>query len=428
MTRLVPLLLLLGCPPATKPPPEAEVDSPSLLDVDEAAIAAVRVVGVSGVTELGSASAWSAAGEPLVGAPGGDGAVLLAATGTSPVVAAVLATGSAEEGLGAGLAVGSHDGTAWFGVGSNPGNRVVVGDEVSSGAAWTGDPKETEDAGESLVFGDIDGDGVDELLVGVPRSGAYRQYAGAVYVIAGPEVATGGALADATMMLSTGDISSRFGTALAVADVDADGAGDVIVGAPETGAVYAWSGPPALAGTEADWISTVSVKSLGFGNTLAARFDDNGGTLVVGVPELGSVGVYTLPLPPGAMDTSKSLVFAGFAPDLDAEGDDFATVSLADLNDDGLSDLVAGLAGFATFAIRLQHDTTTGEDPNFRYFDAPILFHSPEPDRTGQSLAVGPDLDGDGGHELLVGAPEGDGGAGYAWLVWSEAWLGVSGE
>ena len=78
------------------------------------------------------------------------------------------------------------------------------------------------------------------------------------------------------------------------------------VGAPGegAGAVYAWSGPAAVAGTEADWISSVDVDSLGFGNTLSARFDDNGGTLVVGVPELGAVGIYALPLPPGQMDFS----------------------------------------------------------------------------------------------------------------------------
>ena len=102
-------------------------------------------------------------------------------------------------------------------------------------------------------------------------------------------------------------------------------------------------------------------------------------------------------------------------------------MSLEDLNDDGLSDLVGGAPGIATIAIRLQHEATPYKIP-YWYFDPPVYLHSPEPDRTGQSLAVGPDLDGDGGHELLVGAPEGDGGAGYAWLVWSEAWLGVSGE
>lgn len=412
----------LGCTGTGKPDPGTEwADTPALRDVDEAPVAAVRVVGPTGASEVARAVGWTTSGAPLVGAPGGDGVVLLARDGAPPVIGEVLATGGGGAGLGAGFA--SATDAPWIAVGSAGAREVRVGSAVDDGATWTA--ADTDDqVGRMVRFGDLDGDGVEELVVGAPGAAHY----GTVHVVSGADVPVGGTLADATIALHADGWARDFGSAVELADVDADGALDILAGIPASSAVYAWSGPPAAAGREAAWVSAIDPELDGFGSSLSHQEDAAGGTLVVGAPgnpTLG-LGIYALPLPPGMMDAGASLSLIGFATEYPSEAPDFgATVAFTDLNADGLADLVAGIPGIATVGVRLQRAATEGDNPEVPWhFDPAIFLHSEVPDRTGDSLAVGPDLDGDGWGEVLVGAPAGDAGAGYAWLVWSGAWSG----
>jgi hypothetical protein len=89
---------------------------------------------------------------------------------------------------------------------------------------------EAENAGDSFGFvaerlGDLDGDGVPELIIGAPANGAGGAAAGRAYVYAG---ATGEVL-----HVLTGEAHDQLGFAVDDAgDVDGDGVSDYLVGGP----------------------------------------------------------------------------------------------------------------------------------------------------------------------------------------------------
>src|SRR6185503_10741700 len=85
--------------------------------------------------------------------------------------------------------------------------------------------------GSGAAAGDVDGDGLDDLLLGAP---GWSGSAGAVFLIRGPQIPASGAV---TLDLDTVDerIAGRaqgddaLGCDLAVVDADSDGLGDLLV-------------------------------------------------------------------------------------------------------------------------------------------------------------------------------------------------------
>ena len=83
-----------------------------------------------------------------------------------------------------------------------------------------------------MVTPDVNGDGIDDLLIGSPDTGAGGSVEGAMYVHLGPITASRG-LVDGADAIWAGGPGDAMGTAIvAPGDLNGDGTADVLVGAP----------------------------------------------------------------------------------------------------------------------------------------------------------------------------------------------------
>ena len=115
-------------------------------------------------------------------------------------------------------------------------------------------------AGAALAVGDVSGDGIGDVLIGVPDSAGIsntRESAGEVAVVlGGPSLPLSLPIANAEHTFFGASANANLGFSVAAGDVNADGARDVILGAPKAdapgqggaGAVYVFFGGDKLTG------------------------------------------------------------------------------------------------------------------------------------------------------------------------------------
>lgn len=198
-----------------------------------------------------------------------------------------------------------------------------AGGDGSTGIVLVGSDVE-EDVGDSVAMGDLNGDGIDDLIVGADgATNGGDPETGAVYVLyGGPDLPPTIRLADlrpedggdgSRGFVVAGAIGGgRAGAAVAgTADVNSDGLDDLVIGAPDAGA-----------GGEPD---------AGVVYVLYGRLDGFAPLI-----ELTSL------LPAGGGDGSAGFVLRGAARN-DRTGDALAAVG--DVNGDGLEDFAIGARG-----------------------------------------------------------------------------------
>lgn len=96
--------------------------------------------------------------------------------------------------------------------------------------------------GFSLICGDFNGDGLEDLFVGAPYSNALGSVTGRVYAFAGNNGVQSMDASAADVVISGQLTGTGFGSELASADVNGDGYGDLLVGAPFATASATWDG------------------------------------------------------------------------------------------------------------------------------------------------------------------------------------------
>lgn len=315
---------------------------------------------------------------------------------------------------------------------SDAGIVFVVYGPMSAGslsdadAMLTGDSR-SDSAGFALTSpGDIDGDGIDDLLIAAPGDDAARIDAGSVYLLLGP--ASGSAvLSEAADAVLHGEGTyDRAGEAVAgLGDVTGDGAPDLIIAATRygdsdytyQGAVYVVSAADTLSAGETD-LSTAPARILGSsrydraGSALSGGDLDGDGVsdLLIGAysaPEndgLGQVAVFLGPVSGALSVADADTLLTGL------DDDDYAgyALSVGDLDADGYADLCIGApsadgdeeASGVVYVVRGAPGTTDLSDAHA------TLTGSHEDDEAGTAVSCDGDLNGDGHMDLFVGAPD----------------------
>ncbi len=301
-----------------------------------------------------------------------------------------------------------------------------ISGEISLAAADVvfGGEGEGDTAGYAVsAGGDINGDGMADVLMGADGNDEGGEDAGAVYLRMGGELASS-SLGDGPSILR-GPAGSHAGVSVAAAgDVDGDGYDDILVGAfsdagsgEEAGAVYLVTGPvlgEALledvataifwgeaAGDEAGWdvSSAGDVDGDGFMDLLISADDADG----AGVDE-GAVYLLRGPISGVISLADSDARVAGVAAE-DRLG--YAIAEAGDVNQDGYDDVLLGAYGEDTLG-----DRTGGAWVLFGPFSGEVdlvsegvhLVGEAASTNAGNAVAAAGDVNGDGRADLWIAA------------------------
>ncbi len=341
-----------------------------------------------------------------------------------------------------------------------------------------------DQAGSSVTgLGDVNADGIDDILVGADRA---NSSAGESYVVFGSTDGFSAVLDLETLDGTNGfrlngiDASDRSSFAVSeVGDFNGDGVNDLLIGAfladangiNNSGETYVVFGGSSLGDTGSLDLSALDGSN---GFTVNGKGDgDRTGRAVSSAGDVNGDGLDDLligavsPTPNGSSGAGQSYVVfgtsAGVAADLDLsalDGEngfaingisafDYAGRSVAggkDLNGDGLADLVIAVergdangsnAGevYVVFGSTGFGATGASDSLNLSALDGSngfVLNGVNAGDLAGRSVSSAEDINGDGLHDLIIGAvladPGGKGNAGQSYVVYGASDLGSSGS
>jgi len=290
---------------------------------------------------------------------------------------------------------------------------------LTTTAAWTvkGEAERAALGYAVSGAGDVNQDGYTDVIVGAPRSGGK----GKAYVYAGSGSGLGSA---AAWSAEGGQDNEQFGLAVAAAgDVNKDGYSDVLVGAPgygngqvQEGRAYLYAGSTGGLGAAAAWSIESEQAGAHLGAALAGAGDvnrDGYGDLLIGAPDYDN----------GQSDEGRAWLYRGaqagpgstaaWSDEGNQEGAHYgaALAAAGDVNADGYGDALVGAPGF--------DGGQENEGRAYLYYGSPAGIHSydgwqAESDQAfaglGYALGRAGDINRDGYGDILIAAPQFDQG------------------
>ncbi len=347
----------------------------------------------------GSSAAWTGTGASCVSSAGdanGDG------FGDIVTASAAYDNGQTDEGAG----------FVFFGSSSG----------LSATADWIGESNQTYAyLGSCSSAGDVNGDGFSDILLGSTYYSNGETSEGRAFLYYG---SGSGIAATPSAVRDSNQAEAKFGTSVSSAgDVNGDGYGDILVGAPyydngqaDEGAAFVYYGSYSGPSSTPDWIGESNNAGALFGFSVAPAGDINGdgfGDILVGAPEFTN----------GQAEEGATFAYYGSAtglsatPDWTVESDQgysyfgCSVASAGDVNSDGRHDVIVGA--------RYYYLGENWEGAAFVYHGSAAGL-SLTPSWTGQSdqedasygfsVSGGGDINLDGYDDIIVGAPLFDNG------------------
>ncbi len=329
---------------------------------------------------------------------------------------------------------------------------------VDADARFFGD--QNNQAGFAVAGGgDLDGDGLDDLVFGQPR--AFGDDGAAIVFLGDVSMPDQIDIGEAQWMLRGTDREAAGYALDIVGDVDGDGVDDLLVGAPETpsgdGAAYLMPGA-GTSGLPGGEMSLASASIRLSGEVAESRGDDAAGSVISSVGDLDGDGFADMAIGAPASDSSVGgrsgavwIVFGSsqglserateaslndvalrLVGDVAGAEAGASVAARGDIDGDFHTDLLVGAPGktapndSVSGAVYLIGDfaelrSSVGDTVDLS--DAQMVIYGSEPDELfGASVSAVEDIDGDGRSEILIASPNRDyngaDNSGAAFLFW----------